>query len=86
MRIFSESSFENFSKDLNHFDLSQVLQSNSVNESYNIFYQIFKEPYKKYFPMKQIRVNSKNEISPNITPALKNKIRERNTLERLVIK
>ena len=60
MRIYSESSLENISKDLSHIDWSQVLQSNFVNESYSIFYQIFKEPYEKYFPMKQIRVNSKN--------------------------
>ena len=86
IRIYSELSLENFRIDFSKTDWSRVLQSNSANESYNIFQQKFKELYHKHFPIKQVRINSKNEISPHVTPALKNSIRERNRLERLAAK
>ena len=86
IRIYSKLSLENFSDDISKIDWSRILQSNSANESYNLFQQMFKENYEKHFPVKQIRINSKNERSPHVTPALKNSIRERNRLQRLATK
>ena len=86
IRIYSDSSIVDFTSELQHINWSPVLLSSDANESYNTFYKKFKDLYDKYFPIKRIRFNTKNDISPHVTPALRNSIKERNRLERLARK
>ena len=44
---------------------------------------MFNNLYQKHFPPKKIRISTKDDINPYITPALKNSIKVRNRLERL---
>lgn len=79
-------SLENFKNELSHINWINVFESNNVNEPYDIFYHVFKELYDKMFPPKRIRINTKNYISPRVTPALKNCIIEKSRLQRLAQK
>ena len=86
IRIYSTEALDSFRNDVTHLDWDDVLHSSCANESCNIFYNMFENLYQKHFPPKQIRISTKDDISPYITPALKNSIRERNRLERLAKK
>lgn len=56
------------------------------NNSYELFYDDFKEIFDSCFPNKTIKINTKYNRSPHITPALKKCIREKHRLEKLAYK
>lgn len=82
-RSVTAFSLEEFTNDLALVDWSDVTNLNCCNEAYELFYTIFYNNFQKHFPIKKFRFNRKTEISPYITPALKNSINEKHRLERL---
>ena len=85
-RIITNTSLALFSNKLAQINWSNILDSTCPNESYELFYSKFNDLYKKFFPVKNIRINPKHERSPHIIPGLKYSIRNKNRLERLANK
>lgn len=85
-RLITETALDSFSNHLSAVEWNCVLNSICPDEAYNLFHIKFDKLFQVHFPIKNIRHNKKNEISPYITPALKNSIKEKNRLERLAKK
>lgn len=86
IRSFTQEALDAFYNLLLHIDWSQVINCSCPNNSYNMFYSIFKKKYDECFPVKTIKVSSKSIRSPHITPALKKSITEKHRLEKLAYK
>lgn len=85
-RVITETALETFSNNLSVVEWSDLLNSSCPNEAYNLFHTEFDNFFQVHFPLKNIRLKKKFEISPHITPALKTSITENNRLERLAKK
>lgn len=85
-RNINDRTLKLFRDVMSETDWSNVLQSQCPNEAFNIFYDRFYSLFQRHFPIQQVRVNKKHEISPYITPTLRKCIKERNRLERLAKK
>ena len=75
-----------FNSALSHRNWSEVINCTCPNNSYNLFYDNFKIIFDNCFPNKTIKINTKHNRSPHITPALKKSIREKHRLEKLAYK
>ena len=85
-RVISATAIDKFNNDLALLDWCQVLSTVNADEAYDIFYDKFYYLFQQHFPKKQINLRRKSEVSPHVTPALKNSIREKHRLERLAKK
>lgn len=85
-RTITQTSLEQFYSYILNYDWSHVIDNVCPNTSYNNFFNVFKEYYDVCFPEKKIRINSKSDRSPHITPAILKSIKEKNRLERLAKK
>lgn len=85
-RSITNCSIEHFNAKLGEINWNDILNSFSPNDAFDKFFNLFNELYRVHFPVKKCVINKKCEISPYITPALKNSIKERNRLERLAKK
>ena len=85
-RTFTQEALHTFSSALSHKNWSEVIDCTCPNDSYNLFYDNFKIIFDNCFPNKTIKINTKHNRSPHITPALKKSIREKHRLEKLAYK
>lgn len=70
-RTFTQEALHTFSYTLSRRKWSQIMNCPCPNNSYELFYDDFKEIFDSCFPNKTIKINTKYNRSPHITPALK---------------
>ena len=69
-REINNDNLENFNDALTKVDWSKVFHSSDPNKAYDEFLNIFTSLYDIYFPIKKIKIKSKNLASPWITTGI----------------
>jgi hypothetical protein len=84
VRSFNLVNLNNFNTALSGSDWSPVLESNDVDESYELFWSSYIELYELFFPKKQVRFNSNiHKRSPFMTLGLLTSRQNKNNLFKL---
>lgn len=75
-RLINTSSLNNFNDNLSQVNWDYILNSTCPSDAFSLFYNNFCKLFEKSFPIKQICVHRKHDLSPYITSALKTSIKE----------
>lgn len=85
-RLTNTVSLSNFNDDLSRANWQYILNSTCPSDAFSSFNDIFCKLLDECFPIKQMCIHRKHDISPYITSALKTSIKEKHRLERLAKK
>ena len=81
IRSFSEENISKFKSELNRIDFSPILQIDCPNEAYSKFINLYKQPFDMAFPIRTIKVVSRNiKREPWMTAGLLNSSRHKSKL------
>ena len=70
-RIINNETIESFSQNLYENNLNDIESIRNPNDGYSIFLEKFRTMYDKHFPLKEIKLKTKDLKSPSITAGIK---------------
>jgi len=80
VRKFAEKDSVKFKEELRRVDWEVILEENDVNKASTSFVKIVKDLYDKHFPIRKVRVNTKQKHKPWLTKGLLNACHKKNRL------
>ena len=86
VRKITDTEINHFKNALSSHNWEDMYNCYDVNDSYNYFLKIFTDLYESHFPVKRVKINSRNDIKPWMTKGLVNACKKKNKMYKDFIK